>query len=350
MSQNLGVKLYQFDGVDGGLSLLPLAARRALDLLGCKLSLDGFRSLSLDARSDLVRAGSGSVVDEALARRALSLAEPGARQVEPAAEPSEVEIPAEVKDKLGAERPLSVELWSKLSPLDRYALAKVCSRSNQQRIQGAYQEIVGARVVSTHLRPQGGVHMVSVVEKEPTVRKASAECWLSMSQMALEKLLSASGPKGDVLGTARLAGIMATKRTSEMIPLCHPLMLEHAEVDFETQRQSARLRIVCTVAVRARTGVEMEAMMGAHVAALTVYDMLKSIDRGMQVGPGRLLHKSGGRSGVYSVEGGVGARPLSNGAAKAESRENAESQNAATPHAATLTAVSPDVASPGDIP
>lgn len=120
-----------------------------------------------------------------------------------------------------------------------------------------------------------------------------------MQPTALERLLSGEGPKGDVLSTARLAGIMATKKTSDLIPLCHPLALQHVEVDFEPDRERGKVRVTCRAEVDAKTGVEMEAMVGANVAALTIYDMLKSVDRSMEIGPSRLIYKAGGRSGTF---------------------------------------------------
>jgi cyclic pyranopterin phosphate synthase len=144
--------------------------------------------------------------------------------------------------------------------------------------------------------------MVSIAEKATTQRRATAECWITMSRETLARLSSDDSPKGDVLSTARLAGIMATKRTSDLIPLCHPLALQHVEVDFESDDSAGTVRITCTVEVEAKTGVEMEAMVGANVAALTIYDMLKSLERGMTIGPCRLLHKSGGRSGPFDAK------------------------------------------------
>ncbi len=220
----------------------------------------------------------------------------------PIAEPPVLSPPALVVERLGRARPLSDKVWAALSPLDRYALCKVTSKKNEERIARAYDEIVGPSGVSTHLRPQGGVHMVSISDKVPSLRIAKAESWIQMSQAAYERLVRHDAPKGDVLGTARLSGIMATKKTADLIPLCHPLSLQHAEIDFEESSTDFKLRVVCTVTVEGKTGVEMEAMVGASVAALTVYDMLKSIDRGMQIGPTRLLEKSGGRSGTFSRE------------------------------------------------
>jgi cyclic pyranopterin phosphate synthase len=241
-------------------------------------------------------------VDHEAAARIVVQAKPQATEISPVEEPPNDAVPSQVKEALGPGRPISDKLWQALHPLDRYALAKVCARGRERRIQSAYEEIIGHGAVSTHVRPQGGVHMVSIAHKQATLRRAVAECWVTMSREAWERLTRHSAPKGDVLGTARLAGIMATKKTSELIPLCHPLSLRHAEVDLEVSEQHPRIRVTCKVEVFAPTGVEMEAMTGATVAALTVYDMLKSTDRAMSLGPCRLLEKSGGNSGEFRAE------------------------------------------------
>ena len=141
--------------------------------------------------------------------------------------------------------------------------------------------------------------MVSISDKQETMRRARAESSVTMSRTAYDRLTQADVPKGDVLGTARLAGIMATKKTAEWIPLCHPLALQHVDIEFSLDPEGARLHVGCTVEVFARTGVEMEAMVGVSAAALTVYDMLKSLDRALTIGPTRLVEKTGGRSGHF---------------------------------------------------
>lgn len=295
------MKLYEFDGIDASLALIPLAARRALDALGRKLSLEGYLELPLARRVQLVESGSGIGVDLKAAEGAIAPVLARAPEIPAIEEPSAEKVPAHCLEALGPSQPLPEKVWQSLSPLDRYSLAKVTQKNRPERVSAAYAEIVGQSAVSTHVRPQGGVHMVSVSEKQPTKRRATAECWVKTSPDAFARLRAASSPKGDVLGTARLAGIMATKRTSDLIPLCHPLALTHAEVDFEEREADASLRVLCSVEVVGVTGVEMEAMVGANVAALTVYDMLKSIDRGMQIGPCRLLKKEGGRSGTFAA-------------------------------------------------
>jgi cyclic pyranopterin phosphate synthase len=152
-----------------------------------------------------------------------------------------------------------------------------------------------------HLDEHGAARMVDVSEKPATVREAQAEAFILLSPEAYETALAPQTPKGDVLATARLAGIMAAKRTSELIPLCHPIPLSQASIDFESQDARSALRIVATTRTTAPTGVEMEALVAASVAALTVYDMVKAIDRAATIEGIRLLTKSGGKSGSYDV-------------------------------------------------
>ncbi len=149
----------------------------------------------------------------------------------------------------------------------------------------------------THIDAKGEARMVDVSAKPVTVREAIAEGVVSMSQVAFDALKAGDAKKGDVLGTARLAGIMAAKRTAELIPLCHSLPLAEITVDFTlgTREVTIRARAKTT----AQTGVEMEALTAVSIAALTVYDMLKAVDRGMRISSIRIRRKSGGRSGVY---------------------------------------------------
>lgn len=151
----------------------------------------------------------------------------------------------------------------------------------------------------THLDERGQARMVDVGGKDVTERRARAEAVLRMQPATLELLLDGRAPKGDVLAAARLAGIQAAKRTWELIPLCHPIRLAGCTVDFESDRAKSTLRIECSVHASDRTGAEMEAMTAAAVAALTVYDMLKAVDRGMELERVRLLEKLGGKSGAW---------------------------------------------------
>ena len=152
----------------------------------------------------------------------------------------------------------------------------------------------------THLDAQGAARMVDVGGKEVTKRRAVARGSVRMAAATLAKIEASTIAKGDVLATARLAGIMAAKRTSELIPLCHPLPVTSVSVDLAPGREAGTLDITATVSCTGRTGVEMEALTAVSVAALTVYDMCKAIDRGMAIGDIRLEEKSGGRSGDWS--------------------------------------------------
>ncbi|MET0790814.1 MAG: cyclic pyranopterin monophosphate synthase MoaC [Polyangiaceae bacterium] len=160
--------------------------------------------------------------------------------------------------------------------------------------------MVGHSALSTHLAPQGGARMVDVGQKPASQRSALAETRVTMSAEAFARVKSATAPKGDVLGTARLAGIMAAKRTAELIPLCHPLALTKLELNLELDDAASAITVRATVEAFDRTGVEMEALTAVSVAALTVYDMLKGIDRAMEIGPTRLVKKSGGRTGDFT--------------------------------------------------
>ena len=150
----------------------------------------------------------------------------------------------------------------------------------------------------THLDERGAARMVDVSDKAITARSATAHASVEMKPKTLELILSGSAKKGDVLATARIAGITAAKKTSDLIPLCHPLAISKVEVDFAPQGDST-IDIVATVKVEGKTGVEMEALTAVSIAALTVYDMCKAVDRGMRITDICLLEKSGGKSGRY---------------------------------------------------
>jgi cyclic pyranopterin phosphate synthase len=293
------VKLYAFD-VDGErLDLVPLAARRALDHAGWKLSLAGWQSLAREQRRELVRLGSAAAVDVAEVARCVAQAVPAPSPCEVALDPApEAAGPALVEAFAPFGR-LSPAIWLSLSDLDRYALQKVAARDGSERLRAAYAEIVGYRQVSTHLGPAGGAQMVNVGAKPVTQRRAVAESRVSMSREAFELLQRQAVPKGDVLGTARIAAILAAKRTAELIPLCHTVPLTQLTVELRLEPDTLSVYIEAQVQAEAKTGVEMEALVAVSHAALTVYDMLKAVDRGMQIGPTRLLAKSGGASGDF---------------------------------------------------
>jgi cyclic pyranopterin phosphate synthase len=153
----------------------------------------------------------------------------------------------------------------------------------------------------THLDKHGAARMVDVSQKPETLREAKAEAFIVLSPEAYNAALSPDSPKGDVLATARLAGIMAAKRTAELIPLCHPIPLTGASIEFEPLDVRSALRIVASARTTAQTGVEMEALTAAAVAALTVYDMIKAIDRSATIENVRLLSKLGGKSGAFET-------------------------------------------------
>jgi cyclic pyranopterin phosphate synthase len=152
----------------------------------------------------------------------------------------------------------------------------------------------------THFDEHGASRMVDVGTKEITHRMARAESFVVMQPETLKLIIDRRVAKGDVLEVARLAGIMATKRTADLIPLCHPLGIDGVDLDLQLV-DATTIRIEATVRVHGRTGVEMEALTAVSVAALTIYDMCKAVDRGMTLGPTRLLEKSGGKSGHFKA-------------------------------------------------
>ena len=154
----------------------------------------------------------------------------------------------------------------------------------------------------THLGARGEARMVDVSAKAATERVAVAEGRVTMRAETLDLVLTGNAKKGDVLGVARIAGIMAAKKTHELIPLCHPLAVSKVEIDIEPDRALPGLTVRATVKVTGQTGVEMEALTAVSVACLTIYDMVKAAERGMRIEGIRVLEKRGGKSGTYRVE------------------------------------------------
>jgi cyclic pyranopterin monophosphate synthase len=154
----------------------------------------------------------------------------------------------------------------------------------------------------SHLNEKGEARMVDVADKNVTARTARAEGFVTMLPATLALIETGTAKKGDVLATARIAGIMAAKKTHELIPLCHPLAISKATVEFETSHDPAGLRVTAEVKVTGQTGVEMEALTAVSVACLTIYDMLKAADKGMVLSDIRLIEKTGGRSGTYRAQ------------------------------------------------
>ncbi|MFL5086679.1 MAG: cyclic pyranopterin monophosphate synthase MoaC [Xanthobacteraceae bacterium] len=160
-----------------------------------------------------------------------------------------------------------------------------------------------AKARLTHLGRRGAARMVDVGAKAVTERVAVAEGRVTMTAKTLDVVLKGDAKKGDVLGAARIAGIMAAKRTHELIPLCHPLPISQVTVDIEPDPARPGLVVRARVTVSARTGVEMEALTAVSVACLTIYDMVKAVERGMRIEAIRLIEKSGGKSGRYRASG-----------------------------------------------
>ena len=157
-------------------------------------------------------------------------------------------------------------------------------------------------VTLTHLDATGAASMVDVGDKERTRRVAEAEGFVMMEPATLDLILAGEAKKGDVIGIARIAGIMGAKKTHDLIPLCHPLMLEKIGVEITADPALPGLRVTATARVGGKTGVEMEALTAVSVACLTIYDMAKAVDRSMTISGIRLLAKSGGRSGDWSAD------------------------------------------------
>ncbi|MDF3350695.1 cyclic pyranopterin monophosphate synthase MoaC [Sulfitobacter sp. KE34] len=153
----------------------------------------------------------------------------------------------------------------------------------------------------THFDAEGDAHMVDVSEKAVTSRVAKAESYIKMTPETLDIITEGRAKKGDVLGVARLAGIMAAKRTADLIPLCHPLPITKVSVELTPDTALPGIRILATVKTTGQTGVEMEALTAASVTALTVYDMAKAVDKAMEIGGTRVVLKDGGKSGRYEA-------------------------------------------------
>lgn len=153
----------------------------------------------------------------------------------------------------------------------------------------------------SHISGSGAAHMVDVGDKEITRRTASAAGSIVMHRETLAMILEGDAKKGDVLGTARIAGIMAAKKTSDLVPLCHPLALDKVTIDIEADDALPGFRVVAKASLTGKTGVEMEALTACSIALLTIYDMAKAVDRGMRIAEIRVVEKSGGKSGHWSI-------------------------------------------------
>jgi len=154
----------------------------------------------------------------------------------------------------------------------------------------------------THFNQDGEAIMVDVSQKDITMRIAIAEGSIKVNQEVFRSIKEQTNKKGDVLAVARIAGIMAAKKTSDMIPLCHPLFITKVTIDFELDEDNYMIKAIATTKVNGKTGVEMEALHAVSVTLLTIYDMCKAIDKSMEISDIRLLHKEGGKSGIYDYE------------------------------------------------
>ncbi|RGQ07066.1 cyclic pyranopterin monophosphate synthase MoaC [Megamonas rupellensis] len=154
----------------------------------------------------------------------------------------------------------------------------------------------------THFNQDGEAIMVDVSQKDITMRIAIAEGSIKVNQEVFRSIKEQTNKKGDVLAVARIAGIVAAKKTSDMIPLCHPLFITKVTIDFELDEENYMIKAIATTKVNGKTGVEMEALHAVSVTLLTIYDMCKAIDKSMEISDIRLLHKEGGKSGVYDYE------------------------------------------------
>ena len=154
----------------------------------------------------------------------------------------------------------------------------------------------------THINDKGDAQMVDVSDKANTAREASASAVVHMKKETLDLIISGSHKKGDVLAVARIAGIQAAKKCWELIPLCHPLMLSKVTVELSPNEQDTTIEVIATAKLEGKTGVEMEALTAASIAALTIYDMCKSVDRFMKIDSVQLLEKKGGKSGHWRLE------------------------------------------------
>jgi cyclic pyranopterin phosphate synthase len=299
---------FAFEEPNSGLTLIPLAARRALDVAGIRLSLDAWRGLSLSERRLLIAAGTAARVGVDAVERIAERARPAPERVPPVPDPEQI-VP-ELTLAAGERSQALVLAWPELTSLERYALVKL-ARSNKAdpaeratRLARAFAELLPRNTTElTHLTAEGEAHMVDISRKPATERRAVARAFVGMKQETLAALQTGNTPKGDVFAVARIAGIQAAKRTPELIPLCHGVHLTGVEVELEPRSEPVGVAITATARAFDRTGVEMEALVAASTAALTLYDMLKAIDRAMSITNVELVAKSGGRSGDFRREG-----------------------------------------------
>jgi cyclic pyranopterin phosphate synthase len=379
--------VYSFEGLLPDLESPPIAARRALDHAGLRLSVEGWRSVPLEDRQRVTVAGVADRVDADLVAGMLRRANPAPQRITPVSDPDPSTPPEALAKALEPTRAIDPKRWARLRAVDRYALAHTYRRAvarsafsilgeafdavlaaaapppppppspsplpqlpyqpagyysahptaeprEQAPRAGAHEgrqaqtpapplvqdtrpapepartgyEPVGrgfatfpppAGTLSNHLNQAGEVHMVDVARKPKTERRAVARGTVEMRAETLARLVGREAPKGEVLATARVAAVLAAKRAHELIPLCHAVALTHLEIQIEIDTPASAVHVAAVAEAYDRTGCEMEAMVAVSTACLTIYDMLKGIDRDMRITDVKLMEKSGGRSGHY---------------------------------------------------
>jgi cyclic pyranopterin phosphate synthase len=412
MAEPIEPVIFPFEDVLPDFEFVPLAARRALDLAGVRLTLEAWRSLKREDRKGLAALGAPDDVDVDAVFVVAGRAHPQPTRIAPASDPDPVEPPEALVRALGATRILDPRRWIQLRALERYALMHgyrrsvtkgvpsqleesfdviVCGAKPRPREEppheppssrdqprdptshalpsskdlpssrdpasprgqsgpspGAYSVSMSAAVVDprsraaesppkpvatpigsirqpmsprspptepaitlapairdaprgpmTHLNKAGEINMVGIGSKEVTSRRAVARAAVRMRPETATLIATGAAAKGEVLAAARIAGIMAAKRTSEIIPLCHGVALTRVVIDLDVDAKTGRVRVVATAEAVDRTGVEMEAMVAVSVACLTLYDMLKSTDRDIEIESVHLVEKAGGKTGHW---------------------------------------------------
>jgi len=300
--------LYDFEAATE-LQTPPLAARRALEVAGLRLSVDDWRALALPQRMSMAAAGAPEKVDVGQVLAIIAAAKRSPVRVDPVPQPDAERAPEPVRKALGESRPVDA-VWANLRALDRWVLARLAASGRVDAVARAFDEIASPRRVTAKLPPKPATRpearMVDVSDKPVTHRRAVATARVKLDPDTLEKIASGDIPKGDVFAVARVAGIVAAKRTPELIPLAHVLAVTSADVELQGDTAAGEVHIRAVVEAMDRTGAEMEALTAASVAALTVYDMTKAVARWPSITDVRLEEKSGGRSGTVSrVEGGT---------------------------------------------
>lgn len=297
------VETFAFEEPNPELVWIPLAVRRALDLTGTALSLEAWQGLPLETRRSLIALGARPEVDLEAVQSLLAVATPPPGRIPPRPDPSTPDTA--LLDAADSRAEELQQRWPELSPLARYALVKLAHGGRKapgdssRRLASALSELLPQNSRLSHLNRAGEAHMVDVSEKAVTARTAVARGSVRMLPGTLELLRSGNTSKGDVLAVARIAGIQAAKRTPELIPLCHAVRLTGVEVELALDTELPGVTILATARCFDRTGVEMEALVAASVASLTLYDMLKAVDRAMTITNVELVSKSGGRSGDF---------------------------------------------------